>query len=215
MSQKTLFQAIKEDHEEMYEYHDQYKRAKERGDVDAQTRWYHQLRWEIARHAVGEEIVVYPLMEKYLGEKGKKLADHDREEHQSVKEHLYKLEGLQAGTEEFDALLTKTMASLHHHNDDEEIDDLPALEAVIGQDAAKEAAVSFKKTKKFVPTRAHPSAPNQPPLETFAGFLAAPIDKLMDAFASFPTEEEKDAAEEELKGRDHDAKAGREAAGGH
>lgn len=66
----------------MYEYHDQYKRAKERGDVDAQTRWYHQLRWEIARHAVGEEIVVYPLMEKYLGEKGKKLADHDREEHQ-------------------------------------------------------------------------------------------------------------------------------------
>lgn len=132
-----------------------------------------------------------------------------------MKEHLYKLEGLQAGTEEFDALLTKTMASLHHHNDDEEIDDLPALEAVIGQDAAKEAAVSFKKTKKFVPTRAHPSAPNQPPLETFAGFLAAPIDKLMDAFAAFPTEEEKDAAEEELKGRDHDAKAGREAAGGH
>lgn len=66
----------------MYEYHDQYKRAGERGDVDAQTRWSNQLRWEIARHAVGEEIVVYPLMEKHLGEKGKKLADHDREEHQ-------------------------------------------------------------------------------------------------------------------------------------
>ena len=67
----------------MYEYHDQYTRAKERGDVDAQLRWYNQLRWEIARHAVGEEIVVYPLMEKHLGEKGKKLADHDREEHQA------------------------------------------------------------------------------------------------------------------------------------
>ena len=66
---------------------------------------------------------------------------------------MYKLEGLKAGTEEFDSLLNRTMASLHHHNDDEEIDDLPALEAVIGQDAAKEAAVSFKKTKKLVPTR--------------------------------------------------------------
>ena len=60
--------------------------------------------------------------------------------------------------------------------------------------------------------RAHPSAPNQPPLETFVGFLAAPIDKLKDAFASFPTEDEKEAAEEELEHRDHDAKAGREAA---
>ncbi|KAI0338433.1 hypothetical protein BDW22DRAFT_1338004 [Trametopsis cervina] len=213
MSQKTLFQAIKEDHEEMYEYHDQYKRAYERGDVDAQARWANQLRWEIARHAVGEEIVVYPLMEKHLGEKGKKLADHDREEHQSVKEELYKLESLQPGSSEFDSLLNRMMASLHHHNDDEEIDDLPLLEPAIGEAASKEAAQSFKKTKKFVPTRTHPSAPNQPPLETFLGFLAAPIDKLKDAFAAFPTEEEKDAAEEELKHRDHDAKAGRAAAG--
>ena len=97
----TLFHAIKEDHEEvrscarlqnsiaeyasrnfqMYEYHDQYKRARTRGDVDAQGRWARQLIWEIARHAVGEEIVVYPLMERHLGEKGKQLADHDREEH--------------------------------------------------------------------------------------------------------------------------------------
>ena len=66
---------------QMYEYHDLYKRARERGDVGAQTRWAHQLRWEIARHAVGEEIIVYPLMEKHLGAEGRKLADHDREEH--------------------------------------------------------------------------------------------------------------------------------------
>jgi hypothetical protein len=72
---------------------------------------------------------------------------------QSVKEELYKLESLQAGTPEFDSLLNRMMASLHHHNDDEEIDDLPALEAAIGEDAAMEAALNFKKTKKFVPTR--------------------------------------------------------------
>ena len=65
----------------MYEYHDQYKRAHERGDTEAQSRWANQLRWEIARHAVGEEIVVYPLMEKHLGAKGLQLADHDRQEH--------------------------------------------------------------------------------------------------------------------------------------
>lgn len=66
----------------MYEYHDQYTRARESNDVDAQGRWVRQLTWEIARHAVGEEIVVYPLMEKHLHQKGKELADHDRAEHQ-------------------------------------------------------------------------------------------------------------------------------------
>ena len=65
----------------MYEYHDQYKRSHDRGDVEAQSRWANQLRWEIARHAVGEEIVVYPLMEKHLGEEGLLLANRDREEH--------------------------------------------------------------------------------------------------------------------------------------
>ncbi|KAI0746671.1 hypothetical protein C8Q80DRAFT_1271526 [Daedaleopsis nitida] len=211
----TLFQSIKEDHEEMYEYHDQYKRAHERGDVDAQARWARQLTWEVARHAVGEEIVVYPLMEKHLGDKGKELADHDREEHQSVKEKLYKLESLKPATDEYHRLLTVIMESLHHHNDDEEINDLPALEAAIGQQASKEAAASFLKTKKLVPTRSHPSAPNKPPAETLVGLMSAPIDKLKDWFSSFPTEGEMAQAKEELKHRDHDAAAGRAASANH
>lgn len=65
----------------MYEYHDQYKRARKRNDVEAQGRWARQLTWEVARHAVGEEIVVYPLMQKHLGQRGVELANHDREEH--------------------------------------------------------------------------------------------------------------------------------------
>ncbi|KAI0777629.1 hypothetical protein BD413DRAFT_518407 [Trametes elegans] len=208
----TLFLSIKEDHEEMYEYHDQYKRARERGDVDAQARWARQLTWEIARHAVGEEIVVYPLMEKHLGDNGVELADHDRREHQSVKEQLYKLEGLQPGSEEYHRLITSVMESLHHHNDDEEIKDLPLLEPAIGEDASKEAAQSFKKTKRLVPTRTHPAIPNKPPFETLLGLLEAPIDKIKDYFSAFPTEGEMKEAKEELKHRDHDAAAGRAAA---
>ena len=46
-------------------------------------------------------------------------------------------------------------------------------------------------------------------------FLAAPIDKVKDWFASFPTEDEMADAKEELKYRDHDAAAGRAAAAGH
>jgi len=40
----------------------------------------------------------------------------------------------------------------------------------------------------------HPSAPNKPPFETLAGLLAAPMDKLKDMFAQFPSDEEKDQA---------------------
>ena len=65
----------------MYEYYREYVRAK--GDDDAQDRWARQLTWEIARHAVGEEIIVYPLMEKHLGKKGTELTDQDRADHQA------------------------------------------------------------------------------------------------------------------------------------
>ena len=83
------------------------------------------------------------------------------------------------------------MDHLHHHNDSEEMKDLPLLEPTLGEEASAHAARTFSRTKKFVPTHPHPSVPNQPPLETFVGFLAAPIDKLRDAFTKFPTEDMK------------------------
>ncbi|THH04829.1 hypothetical protein EW145_g5232 [Phellinidium pouzarii] len=187
-----LTEKIAEDHQEMYEYYDEYKNAK--GNRDAQERWARLLIWEIARHAVGEELVVYPLMEEHLGEEGKKLADDDRADHQFVKEQLYAIESLTPGTQDYDAKLEAVMAHLHQHNDSEEIKDLPLLEPAIGVEASKIAAASFKRTKKFVPTRTHPSIPDHPPLETIAGFLAAPIDKLKDMFSIFPTDEMKQEA---------------------
>jgi len=195
MAHKTLTEAIKEDHQEMYEYYGEYTLAHKANDVDAQKRWARQLTWEVARHAVGEEIVVYPLMEKHMGEKGLKLTDHDRSEHQHVKELLSHLESLSPGTEPYHEMMQKMIAHLKPHNDSEEQEDLPQLEPLLGEEGSKEAAQTFSRTKKFVPTRAHPGAPNRPPYETFVGFLAAPIDKLKDYFAEFPTEEMKEAAE--------------------
>ncbi|RDB19723.1 hypothetical protein Hypma_013193 [Hypsizygus marmoreus] len=192
MSSKTLLDAIKEDHQEMYSYYDEYKRAS--GDKDAQERWSNQLTWEIARHAVGEEIVVYPLMEKHLGQKGVELADKDRAEHQVVKDKLYNLESLTPGSDEHSDLLKTAMDELRKHNNGEENNDLPLLEPELGKDGSIAAATSFSRTKKFVPTRPHPSAPNKPPFETLAGLMAAPMDKLKDAFAKFPTEEMKEQA---------------------
>lgn len=187
-----LTQAIKNDHQEMYEYYDNYLVAK--GDIDTQARWAHQLTWEIARHATGEEIVVYPLMEKHLGAEGRQLADHDRADHQVVKELLYKLGGLSAGTVEYDDTVKQVMDHLRPHNDSEETVDLPKLEAKLGDELSEKSARDFELTKKFVPTRPHPSAPNKPPYETLVGFLVTPIDKLRDMFTKFPDEDTPTAA---------------------
>ncbi|KAG6817510.1 hypothetical protein H0H87_008137 [Tephrocybe sp. NHM501043] len=155
---QTLVDAIKEDHQEMYEYYDQYVKAT--GNADAQERWSRQLTWEIARHV-------------------------------TVKEQLNQLESLNSGSKQHGDLLNSIMQHLHEHNDNEEKKDLPLLEPTLGKDGSLAAAANFARTKQFVPTRAHPSAPNQPPFETLAGFMTAPLDKLKDAFAKFPTEEMK------------------------
>jgi len=78
----TISDAIKKDHQEIKDYAENIRTA---ADNDAKTRWQNQFTWELARHSIGEELVVYPAFEKYLGNKGQAMADKDRQEHQSVR----------------------------------------------------------------------------------------------------------------------------------
>lgn len=78
------------------------------------------------------------------------------------------------------------MSDLKEHIKDEEETDLPKLEAALDSGESAKLAKSFERTKMFAPTRSHPGAPNKPPFETAAGLLAAPLDKLIDAFNKFP-----------------------------
>ncbi|KAH6909749.1 HHE domain-containing protein [Coprinopsis sp. MPI-PUGE-AT-0042] len=192
LSSNPLFHAVAEDHQEMYGYYESYQKA----SLEDKQQWANQLIWEIARHAVGEEIVVYPLMEKHLGQQGLDLTNKDRADHQKAKENLYKLESMQAGTSDYNTLLGEVMTELRTHNDSEEKEDLPLLIPKIGQEGSQEAAASFKRTKKFAPTHPHPGAPNKPPFETIVGMMTTPIDKLRDLFMTWPSEEDKKQAEQ-------------------
>ena len=79
-SSSTVTSVITHDHRELEEF---YNNIISSTDSDTKIRWQNQFTWELARHSIGEEIVVYPAMEKYVPE-GKALADKDREEHQTV-----------------------------------------------------------------------------------------------------------------------------------
>lgn len=79
-SPKTI-DLIIHDHSELSDYYQKIKNAQ---DEETKVRWQNQFTWELARHSIAEELVVYPAMEKHLGDKGKEMAEKDRKEHRSV-----------------------------------------------------------------------------------------------------------------------------------
>ncbi|KAF8645907.1 hypothetical protein AX16_007493 [Volvariella volvacea WC 439] len=190
--QPNIIQAVKDDHTEVQHLYDQYRNSAAAGNVNAQQRWARQLTWEIACHSVGEEIVLYPLIEEKLGGEGKRMTDRDRTDHQVIKEKLAALEKMRVGTEEYGRTLAEAMGELKEHIASEESVDLPKLEVKLDAEGSKKAGESFERTKMFAPTRAHPHAPDKPPYETLVGFMSMPIDKLKDVFSKFPTEEMKE-----------------------
>ena len=77
----TLSATIKKDHREIEEYYNNIINAT---DNDTVARWQNQFTWELARHSIAEELIVYPQFEKCLGGTGKEMAEKDRAEHQIV-----------------------------------------------------------------------------------------------------------------------------------
>ena len=80
-NETRVMEAIKHDHAELRDYYHKILDAK---DADTKARWQNQFTWELARHSIGEELVVYPAMERNMGDEGKQMADKDRTEHNKV-----------------------------------------------------------------------------------------------------------------------------------
>lgn len=82
------------------------------------------------------------------------------------------------------------MEDLEKHVRHEESVELANLENAIPSHESVRLARSFDRTKHFVPTRAHPGAPTQPPYQTAVGLITAPLDYLQDLFRKWPENEE-------------------------
>ncbi|RJE25441.1 hypothetical protein PHISCL_02197 [Aspergillus sclerotialis] len=78
----NISDTIKQDHREIESY---YKVIISTRDADEQTRFQNMFTWELARHSVGEELVLYPAIEKYVRD-GIEATNKDRQEHQVVRE---------------------------------------------------------------------------------------------------------------------------------
>lgn len=103
-----------------------------------------------------------------------------------IKEQLATFQNLPASNPEFLPTITTLMDGLQSHVNHEETEDLTRPENTISREESTELAASFERTKRFVPTRAHPSAPTQYPYQTAVGLITAPLDYLQDIFRRWP-----------------------------
>jgi hypothetical protein len=76
----SISDAIKKDHREIESYYDKIVAS---SDSQEQVRFQNLFTWELARHSIGEELVVYPVFEKLLSG-GVDMANKDRKEHLKV-----------------------------------------------------------------------------------------------------------------------------------
>ncbi|CAG8898311.1 unnamed protein product [Penicillium egyptiacum] len=177
-----IIDTIKKDHREIESYYGKIITSK---DPDEQTRFQNMFTWELARHSIGEELVIYPLFEKMFSD-GVQMANKDRDQHMQVKKQLKAFQNMTPSEAQFIPTIRDLMEHLSEHIKEEESDDLPRLEAALTQEDSEDCSRTFGRTKMFVPSRSHPSAPDKPPYETAVGLLTAPIDHLADLFRKWP-----------------------------
>jgi len=134
---------------------------------------------ELVRHAVAEEMYVYPAMRKYLPD-GDKAVEHDVEEHKELERAMKELEGLEVSSAEFDDTLRRLQAVLTDHVQDEESEQFPELRQRIPHEELVELAGKVETAKKLAPTRPHPGAPNSELFHKVAGPGVGLVDRLKD-----------------------------------
>src|SRR3954467_2287130 len=106
---------------------------------------------ELVRHAVAEEMYVYPAMRKHLPD-GDKAVQHDVEEHKELEQTMKQLESVDVSSPEFDVALRKLETLLADHVQDEESEQFPELRRQIPQEELTELAGKVQTAKKLAPT---------------------------------------------------------------
>ena len=134
---------------------------------------------ELVRHAVAEEMYVYPAMRKYLDD-GDKAVEHDISEHKELEEAMKTLEAVDVSSAEFDTNLRHLESVLADHVQDEESEQFPELRRKVPGPELEELARKVETAKKLAPTRPHPGAPNNELFHKLVGPGVGLVDRLRD-----------------------------------
>lgn len=164
------------DHREMMELIDQIERS---SDAGQRRDLADTLIAEVMRHAVAEEMYVYPAMEKHIPN-GTDEVEHDKEEHDEIVQVMKQLEDTDASEPAFMERVQQLKGKLDHHANDEESDQFPKLRSHIPADNLIDMGEKVQTAKKMAPTRPHPSAPHSELFHKSVGPGVGMIDRLRD-----------------------------------
>ncbi len=134
---------------------------------------------ELVRHAVAEEMYVYPVMRKYLAD-GENAVQHDIEEHKELERTMKRLEAADVSGPEFDEALRHLETLLADHVLDEEAEQFPELRRTVPREELVDLAGKVETAKKLAPTRPHPGAPNSKLFHQLVGPGVGLVDRLRD-----------------------------------
>jgi len=179
-----MVSVLVKDHEEIKEY---FREVESATDAKSRRDAADKLTAEVARHSVAEEMYLYPAAREALPD-GDELVDEEIEEHSEAEELLKRWEGMDGDDPEFMTVYQEIKEGLLHHIDEEEEPKLfPKMQAALSADQLAELGEKIEKAKKLAPTRPHPSAPDEPPMDKLVGVPTGVIDRVRDKMSGRET----------------------------
>jgi hypothetical protein len=125
------------------------------------------------------EEVVYPAYRKKMSD-GNNIANQSINEHQTLKNLLYEVDSMEAEDPQFITKMNAIIKETEEHVAHEEKEWLPKFSSCMTTSELDDLATKFKNAKMHAPTRPHPMAPANPPLNIPINMATAPIDKIKD-----------------------------------
>ena len=166
---------LKADHKAVKGLFTQYEKLGKDGPDERRREIVDTIVTELSVHAAIEEQVFYPAVRKALPDIEDEVLE-GLEEHHVVKWTCSELDGMSPTEERFHPKVTVLIESVRHHIEEEEGEMFPQVRAAMGRKALLELGDSLEAAKKTAPTRPHPKAPDEPPLN----LVAAPAMGLTD-----------------------------------
>jgi hemerythrin superfamily protein len=187
--QRDVIEVLTHDHREVEEMFGELEALMSSGvNRDDQRRkdLVDQVTIELVRHAVAEEVAVYPRVKEKVSEEE---AERARREHAEAEQTMKALERLDADDDTFEGEIRKLMTEIREHVAEEEGEMFPHMREVFTEDELRSMGKHVEAIKRMAPTHPHPSVPNTPGARLAAGPVAGLFDRLRDLATNRGTED--------------------------
>jgi hemerythrin superfamily protein len=178
--QRDVIEILSEDHREvetMFTELETLLDARNGTDDDQRKDLVDQVTIELVRHAVAEEVAVYPVVKDKVSAEE---AERAKREHAEAEETMKRLENLDPNDDSFQAELRTLMREIREHVAEEEGEMFPRMRELMTHDELVDLGGRVESIKKMAPTRPHPSVPNDPGKRLAVGPVAGLFDRLRD-----------------------------------